>query len=601
MQNVTEAATFTEVLSLNARLHPSRTALRRKRDGKWENISWKRFHRWTLDFAAGLICLGAEKGDSICILSANRLEWAVSDFAIIAASARTAAIYASNPPRDAAYIVSHSDAKLLIVENGEQLHKALQTLHLMPNLRKIIAFDPPPDFSHEKLIPFNEVCSLGMNAPDNVKRELENRIASASPGDVITIIYTSGTTGPPKGAMLTHENFLFICRSCSSLGIASSRDSTISYLPLAHALERVVFYLCVYNAASVSFARSFYTLADDIRELKPTLLAGVPRVFEKMYDRIMETAHAAPPWKKTLFEFAVRTGAKAARLANDGKPIPIPLRASRLLFHLLVYGKIRQSAGGKIRFFFSGGAPLSPEIIEFFHAVSLPILEAYGMTESTAPATFNRPGRARFGYVGQQIPDVELKIAPDGEILIRGKGVFKGYFKDPGATAETVRNGWLHTGDIGEMSPDGYLRVTDRKKDLIITAGGKNVAPQNIENLFKTSRYISNIVVIGDRQPYLTALITLSRDEIEAFARERGIQPERDKPLESHPEIIRLLDSVVTEKNSSLPRHETIKKYKILPGDFSEESGELTPTLKVKRRVICSRFATEIEELYRRP
>lgn len=575
-----------------------RDFLRRRVGDEWEGISWKRYHDWTMSFASWLITKGVKKGEAVCILSQNRVEWVVADYAVIAAGGLTAAIYASNLPADVAYIINHSEARVVIVENREQLDKVLEELPNMPKVERIVIYDQPEGVQHDKLISFAAACRGGETADQDVKKELEKRIRETEPDEIVTIIYTSGTTGPPKGAMLTHSNFLFVSRNVTSLEIVGPEDSTLSYLPLAHALERVVYHASLYNAGIVNFARSFQTLAEDLQEVQPTFLVGVPRVFEKIYDRVISRIEASSPLKKFLFERAAEVGDSVAKLRNESKPIPWHLKALYDMFDKLVFEQVKKATGGRIRYLASGGAPLAPEIISFFHSVGLPIIEAYGLTETTGPSTFNRPGSVRYGTVGRQLDEVEVKIADDGEVLVKGGNVFKGYFKNEEATADAIRDDWFYTGDIGELLPDGYLKITDRKKDLIITAGGKNIAPQNIENLFKLSKYISQMVVIGDRRPYLSALFTLSQEEIEPYAKQHDIETDEDLPLAEHPRIKKLVESIVAEKNKELARFETIKKYRVLPEDFTQESGELTPTLKVKRRVVNTKYADLIEEMY---
>ncbi|MFH1538964.1 MAG: long-chain fatty acid--CoA ligase [bacterium] len=575
-----------------------KTFLRHRVGDEWKEVSWRSYHDRIMAFASWLITKGVQKGEAVCILSQNRVEWVVTDYAVIAAGGVTAAIYASNLPPDVAYIVNHSEARVVVVENEEQLKKVLEELPNMPKVEHIVIYDLPERIQHDKAVSFAAASRGGETADQAVKKELEKRIREEEPDDIATIIYTSGTTGPPKGAMLTHDNIIFVCRKVAELGIFTPEDSILSYLPLAHALERIVFHMSLKNAGIVCFARSFQTLVEDIQDVQPTLMAGVPRVYEKIYDRIISKVDSSSPLKQFLFKQATEVGESVAKLINSSKPIPWHLKIAFDFFDKLVFEQVRKATGGRIRYLVSGGAPLSPEIISFFHSIGLPIIEAYGLTETSAPATFNRPGNLRYGTVGQAVDEVEIKIADDGEVLVKGRNVFKGYFKEEQATAAAIRDGWFYTGDIGEMLEDGFLKITDRKKDLIITAGGKNIAPQNIENLFKINKYISQMVVIGDRRPYLIALITLSEEELGQYAEEHGIKTGEDLPLSEHPRIKKLVESIIAEKNRELARYESIKKYRVLPEDFTQESGELTPTLKVKRKVVNTKYADLIEEMY---
>lgn len=600
MNTYNKEKTIVEVLQNRIKKYGDKEFLKYKRENIWMSITWNEFGKMVRNFSAGLLISGMNKGETVCLLSNNRPEWIISDFGILSIGAITVPIYPTLLAKDVAYIINHCEAKILIVENQMQLDKVISVKENLPNLQKIIVFDEYR--SDEKIVmSFEEVLKEGEKYLSQNSSIFEEKIKNCKEEDIATIVYTSGTTGPPKGSIITHSNIMFICNSCKKIwSMINDTDTHLSYLPLSHVYERVAAeFFGIYNGGTCYYARSYETLSEDVKDAKPTLFMGVPRVYEKVYQRILANIENSPPLKKKIFYWAVNVGKKYIKLDQEKKRIPLSLSLKYKIADKLVYKKLREALGGKVKYLVSSAAPLSKEIQEFFNACGFRLFEGWGMTETTGPSTLNTPLEYKIGTVGKAIPGVEIKIADDGEILIKGGNVFKGYYKQEEDTKEALEDGWMHTGDIGEIDEDGYLKITDRKKDIIITAGGKNIAPQNIENLLKTNPLIQEAVVIGDKKPYLTTLIVLAREEIEKYAKEKDIEFKNYNDLVKHPEIQKLAQEIIEEKNKDLAQFETIKKFTIMPEEFSIETGELTPTLKVKRKVVYEKFKDIIEGMYK--
>jgi long-chain acyl-CoA synthetase len=571
-----------------------------KQGGTWKTLTWRQVGDTVRELALGLIALGRSKGDTIALLSTSRAEWVQADFAIFSAGCATVPIYPTYPPDLAAYIINDSGARTVFVEDAAQLAKVLEARDRCPQLEHIIvmagyeATQPP-----KSVMTWETLRRLGRDKAEAHKSTLSERVTMTQPGDLATIVYTSGTTGPPKGVMQTHGNHI-------AAQTAGQRSTPVMegwvhllFLPLAHSFARLESFLGVYHGLTTAFAENLDKLRDNLVEVRPHFICSVPRVFEKVYAGVLANAQSGSPVKQKVFNWAVAVGRDVSRHQQRGQPVPFALELKRKLAHKLVFSKLHARLGGRLQWAISGGAPLSRDIAEFFHAAGILILEGYGLTETCPVGTFNRPDRFKFGSVGQALDGVELKIAADGEILFRGPNIAKGYFKQPQATAEVFEGGgWFHTGDIGRVDEEGFLFITDRKKDLIVTAGGMNIAPQNIENMLKADPFISQVMVHGDRRPYPVALITLNPDELSKFAREHGVLTTDPSALVKHPKILERVGRTVEEKNTNLQSYAKIKKFVILPADFTQEGGELTPTLKVKRKVVSEKYKKELEGLY---
>ncbi len=573
-----------------------------KRDGKWETLTWRQLGDVVRELALGLIALGRQPGDAVALLSASRAEWVQADFAIFSAGCVTIPIYPSYPPDLIAYIVNDSGAKTLIVEDPAQLAKALEARGKMDGLEQIVVISgyegrEPPDAT----LSFGVLRRLGRENAERHKSTLADRVASARPADVASIVYTSGTTGPPKGVVQTHGNHIATLQASTKTLAAAEGAVHLLFLPLAHSFARMESFLGIARGFTTAFAESLDKVGENLKEVRPHFIFSVPRVYEKVYARILTGVEAGPPVKKKIFQWAFGVGRAVSRLQQKTQPIPAGLALKRKIAHRLVFSKLHAALGGRLLFAGSGGAPLSREIAEFFHAAGILLIEGYGLTETCPILTSNRLDNFKFGSVGVPLPGIELKIAPDGEILARGPNIAtRGYFKQPEATAAAFDpDGWFHTGDIGRIDEDGFLYITDRKKDIIVTAGGMNIAPQNIENALKTDPFISQAMVYGDRRPYPVALITLNPEELGKFAKAQGLLASDPTILVKHPLVVERVGRTVEATNSDLPSYAKVKKFAVLPADFTQENGQLTPTLKVKRRIIAEHYRGTIESLYR--
>jgi long-chain acyl-CoA synthetase len=572
-----------------------------KRHGAWTTLAWREVGEVVRELALGLIALGRQRGDAVALLSASRAEWVQADFAIFSAGCVTVPVYPTYPPDLIAYVINDSGARTIIVEDPGQLAKVLEAREKTPGLQQIIvmtgyeATQPP-----KMVMTWDVLRRLGRDSANQQAAVLAERLAATSPDDLASIVYTSGTTGPPKGVMQTHRNHLAAQRNSESAAPCEEGWVHLLFLPLAHSFARLESFLGVYRGLCTAFAENLDKVGDNLKEVRPHFICSVPRVFEKVYAKILSGVEAGSPAKKKIFHWAIGVGREVSRHQQRGQPLPAGLRVKRAIAHKLVFSKLHAALGGRLQWAISGGAPLSREIAEFFHSAGILILEGYGLTETCPAATFNRPTRFKFGSVGQALDNVEIKIAADGEILIRGANVARGYLKQPEATAEVFEpSGWFHSGDIGRLDDEGFLFITDRKKDLIVTAGGMNIAPQNIENMLKADPFISQAMVYGDRKPYPVALITVNAEELAKFAREQGILATDPAVVVKHPKVLERVGRIVEEKNSQLQSYAKVKKFTVLPVDFSQEGGELTPTLKVKRKIVSNKYLTTIEELYR--
>ncbi len=578
-----------------------RPAQQRKRGGKWETLTWREVGEAARELATALIALGRKRGAAVGVLSASRAEWVQADFAIFSAGCVTIPIYPTYPADLIQYIVNDAEVRTLIVEDPVQLAKVLEVRGKMERLEQVVVIQgyegkEPSSFIHT----WEAFRRLGRESADRLKGELATRVTETKPEDVATIVYTSGTTGPPKGVVQTHRNHMAALEAAAQVLRVEEGWFHLLFLPLAHSFGRLESFTGVHRGLTTAFAESIDKLRENLPEVRPHFLVSVPRVFEKVYAGVLAKAEAGSPLKKKIFRWAVGVGKEASRLKQAKLPVTGALAVKYRLAHKLVFSKMHEALGGRLVFAISGGAPLSREIAEFFHAAGILILEGYGLTETCPILSANRTDAFKFGSVGTAIPGVELKIASDGEILGRGSNIAKGYFKKPEATAEVfLPDGWFATGDIGKIDPEGFLFITDRKKDLIVTAGGMNIAPQNIENLLKGDPFISQVMVHGDKRPYPVALITVNPEDLTKFAKEQGILNLDPAALVKHPKVVERVSRIVEQRNTELQSYAKIKKFAILPGDFTVENGFLTPTLKVKRKVIREEYRDALEELYR--
>lgn len=587
----------------NVKEYPDRVALRHKDYGIWHDVTWKQYGEKVRQVAMGLISLGLQKGECASIISENRPEWVYADFGIMSAGGVTAGIYTTNAPEQCGYIVQNSGSRFYFAENEEQFDKTLKFRKDTPHLEKVIVMDMEglKRYQDPLLMSFDDLLKLGKEYDEKHPGLYEQRLSEVKPEDLAVLIYTSGTTGPPKGAMLTHANLLFMSEAMTQVNPVKDGDETLSYLPLCHIFEQLFTVMINIRYKTIcNFIESPDTVMDNMREVSPTVTCGVPRIWEKYASGIIIRMADATWFKRMVFKACMGIGMKYADLKLNFKPIPPYLRVAYLAAYAAVFRKLKERLGfDRVRVAYSGAAPISPDVLKFFNAIGLPLVEGYGQTEGTGVTSVSQKGRLKIGKVGQPLPGVEVKIAEDGEILVRGPGIFKGYFKNPEATAETLKDGWLHSGDVGELDEEGFLKITDRKKDLIITAGGKNIAPQNIENQLKFSPYINDAIVIGDRRKYLVALIAIDEENVIKYAQDHKIQFSTYASLTQAPEIKQLIQKEVDRVNKTLAQVEQVKKFAIIPKKLYEEDGEVTPTMKVKRKAINEVYKDVIEKLYK--
>ena len=584
----------------------------------YQPITWDTFSEDVYCLASYFFTEGIKKGDRIAILSENRYEWAVFDMAVQLIGAVNVALYTSLPPEQCEYILNDSGAKLFFVSTGIQQRKAIEVFEKCKALKKVIAFDQPRDESlldHSFLVLFSDVMDQGRTKLVDLRDKIDARTKEIKSDDVATLIYTSGTTGEPKGAMLTHENMVSNMKAALSIIDINKEDRVLSFLPLCHAFERTGgYYAVLAGGAEIYYAESVDTVARNMVEAKPTIVISVPRLFERIYTLINKSIEEGSGAKKKIFNWALNVGKKY----EGGKRGVTSVQ--RQLADRLVFDKLKQRTGGNIKFFVSGGAALSPEIGGFFKAAGIRILEGYGLTETSPIIAVNRLEDIRTGTVGPVLPGVTIGIrsveegriiaqvsgddelstltCEEGEILCKGPNVMKGYWNKSKATKEVIdKNGWFHTGDIGKFE-DGHLKITDRLKHMIVNAGGKNIYPGPIEDLLKTSLYIDQAVVVGEKRDYMTALIVPDRDQLRDYARNHHVEVESEEDLLEHPDILKIFEKEIKGFSRKLPSHEKIRRFKLLNTEFTVESGELTPTLKVKRRVIEERYSDQIAAMY---
>lgn len=594
--------TISETFLERVRVTPALVGFRFKVDGRWVERTFRDFHEDCRAISFGLMSLGVRPADRVAILSSTRYEWSVSDMAILGARAVTVPIYPSSTASDIAYLLSHSESAVVLVENRVQLEK----LHSLPGIRNVVVMDPTGvETGEDGVLSFEQLKRRGAPEESNDPLRFDRNLAAARPEDLITICYTSGTTGVPKGAMITQDNMMSVLEDCVAVYspfVREHRESTLSFLPFSHILGKVESLAIHCFGWKQSFAEGMDKLSRNLEEERPTIIFAVPRVFEKAYERILSGLDEANVAKRRIFGRAFAASGQYHRRVWAGQRPGAVLEGARLLAQKLVLSEVTKRFGGRLRFAICGGAPLPKFLGEYFQILGIPILEGYGLTETCAPVAMNTPDRVRFGTVGRPLPEVSVKIAEDGEILIRSRKVFQGYYKAPEETAAVLdRDGWFHTGDIGLLDDEGFLHITDRKKDLIITSAGKNIAPQKIEALLKTHPLLSHVVVQGDGRNYLTALITLNQEQAIRYASEQQILFSEYSELVRNPKVISLVQKIIDHMNLQLASFETIKKFIVLAHDFTVESGELTPSLKIRRNVIAKSFKGEVDSMYQLP
>ncbi len=583
--------------------YSAKDALRFKEDGRYKGISYSEFHDMVVNLASALVELGVGPGERVALMAENRPEWLVVDQAVLSLGAVIVPIYTTLTAEQVRYILADSSAMMIFCSSEALAAKVLQVRSDLPTLQHVFSFDEVPTKRFgPKVRHLGELLSAGADARERTERTRTEVASAIGPEWLASIVYTSGTTGEPKGAMLSHGNFASNALAVTEILDIHYSDTTLSFLPLSHVLERIACYVALLKGATIAFAESIDKLTTNLQEVGPTYLACVPRVLEKIHDRVLQTVEQETPVKRELFWLAQDVGEQFHNTMQEFGRVPFPTNVLYDLADRLVFGKLRERLGGRIRFILSGSAPLPKHVGEFFRNAGIPVVEGYGLTETSPVITLNPPDRPKFGTVGKAIPGVSVRIAPDGEILCKGPNVMEGYWHKPEATREAIdSDGWFHTGDIGQFDAEGYLRIVDRKKELIVMSNGKKVAPQPIENRLKEDPLLEQAVLIGEGRNYITALLVPCADGLKVWAAQRSLSGESVAELLTQPETRRYFDAVVARINEGLAKFEQIKTFALLTNEWTVDSGELTPSLKVKRRVVSERYRDRIEGLYHAP
>ena len=567
-----------------------------KKEGKYVPFSSRDFADTVKHFSLGLGELGLEAGEKLVIFSENRPEWVMTNCANLCLGGISVPIYTTLSPEQIQFIIEDSDTKIVVFSSPELWEKLKDIRHSLTNVTHYVTFGAE---APEGILTFDDVMERGKKRAEAEPERFVNKALSIKPDDLACIIYTSGTTGSPKGVMLTHGNLASNLKAVCQIIVFTEKDTSLSWLPLSHSFEHLVTMAYIHKGVTIAFAERPETIIDNLAEIRPHLLTSVPRLYEKFYAGIMENVLNSSPLKRKIFFWALKTGKKHSQKKLTSQKISSFLEWKRKMAHKLVFSKIIDKTGGKLRIIVSGAAPLSKSIADFFGAIGMTILEGYGLTETSPAISLNTFENVKFGTVGKPVPGVEVKIAPDGEILAKGPNIMKGYYKKETETAEVFDGEWFKTGDIGFVDEDGFITITDRKKDIIVTAGGKNVAPQNIENLLKTNPYIVNVMVLGDRRKFISALIVPEFEKLEAFAKENSIDYTGREALLQNARIKKMMEEQIESSSQNLAQYEKIKKFALLDRDFTIDEGELTPTLKVKRNIVERKYADLIESLYK--
>ncbi|OIP91629.1 MAG: long-chain fatty acid--CoA ligase [Syntrophaceae bacterium CG2_30_58_14] len=595
--------TLPKALVRIAGAQPERVAMRRKELGIWHDIHWSEYLDKVRDAALGLHELGICKGDHVAIIGENQPEWLFSALGAMSCGATFVGIYSTNPVKECEYVVGHAGAVVYICEDEEQLDKALAFRGSTPALRKMIVWDMEGlrDFRDPMVMSFDDLLSLGRKTGGNDPSLFERLVAEGRGEDIAGIIYTSGTTGPPKGAMLAHEGYLWVGEQATAVSRGTRDDETISFLPLNHVYEQIydlMIHLTIGHI--INFTENTDTVMMDMRDVSPTLFHAVPRIWEKYYSGIVLKMADATWFKRFAYKTALGIGSRYNDEKLAGRSPALMLSIAYQLAYFAVFRKLKERLGfDRVTIGFSGAAPISHNILKYFQSIGIPIREGYGMTETTGITHMSDEQHFKLGTVGRALPGTEVQIAADGEILVRHKGIFKGYYRDEETTREALQDGWMHTGDVGEVDEDGFLKITDRKKDLIITAGGKNIAPQYIENLLKFSPYINDAVVIGDKRKFVSAIIVIDEENMVKYAQDQKIHFTTFASLTRAEEVVHLIQEEVNKVNAQMARVENIRKFRILDKKLYTEDGEVTPTMKVKRKFINAHYGELIESMYK--
>ncbi|MBN1288655.1 MAG: long-chain fatty acid--CoA ligase [Actinobacteria bacterium] len=585
-----------DVFKSRVKEYGTKTQVRYHRGGKWNELNWIEFDEKATKVSLGMIALGIKPQERIAVFSGNNVEWLLINIGCQCARITDVPLYETLTAQQAEHILKNSGSRIVFAGTSDQLDRVLQIKDRLPDLVKIITIDNTIS-DHPDVLTFDELMKKGQEYGD--RDEYDRRFQSIDEQDLLTVIYTSGTTGEPKGVMLTNFSILCMVEIVSRMGDVDINDDYLSFLPLSHAYERLMFYQSIYKAVPFNQARSIEKLADDINDIKPCFMASVPRLFEKIYAGIMTNMESESRIRRAIFNWSIKVGRKASTYKLEEKPVPAFLNLKYKIADKLVFSKIYDRLGGRFKFFVSAGAPLAREIGEFFAAAGIMIFDTYGLTETSGGLTGCKYGQVKFGSVGVPYEKCEIKIAGDGEILAKAPYIMKGYLNDPGATAAVWdSDGWFHTGDIGYLDEDGFLFINDRKRDLIITSGGKNVAPQNIENALKLESLIEQVCVVGDKRKFIGALIVPNFAELENWAKERGLPTGDRSGLLCRREVLALYEKIIDQALTDFAGYERIKKFKLLPREMTQEAGLITPTLKVKRHEVEAQFAHEIDEIY---
>jgi len=580
-----------------------RVAMRKKEYGIWHDISWNEYYSSVRYVGSALISMGLERGDCVSILGDNCAEWVIIDMGVQCAGGVSAGIYSTNAWPEVEYVIENSDSKFFFVENEEQLDKWINFKEKTPLLKKVIVWDLEGlrNFQDPMVMTYNDFLEVGRKLAEKKPNLIEERMDEIKPDDISVLIYTSGTTGPPKGAMLTHGNVTWMGQAIIKDNPIYDTDEVLSFLPLCHIFERLFsVFAQITHGYTVNFIENLDTVNDNMREISPTVGYAVPRIWEKYLSAVYIKMSDATWFKKLVFAMALKIGKKRASLRMNFKTVPLYIEFLYHIGYLLVFAKLKERLGfDRLRIAYSGAAPISPDVLHFFQSIGVNLVEGYGQTEGTGVTCVSKADKVKFGTVGPPLQGTEVKIANDGEILVKSPSVFKGYYKDPKSTEESLKGDWLYSGDIGELDEDGYLKITDRKKDIIVTSGGKNITPQYIENKLKFSPYINDAVIIGDKRKFISCLIMIDEDNVVKYAQDNKIQFSTYKDLTQSPEIIRFIQEEVDKVNDTIARVEQIKKFTILPKKLYEEDGEVTPTMKVKRKYVNETFSDLIEAMYK--